>query len=204
MPTVFKSARLTSAVLVSLFLLSLLLLSYSPLERSLGSGIKIVYLHVALIWTGMAGLLAAGIAGLVLLIWPRPATRSWLRVISWAAFGFFATGAVVSLIAEIVNWGAIFWHEPRTASVLQVLAVAVIVQVASSWPLGARAHGLLHLALAGFMLWSTGRADLILHPENPIGASTSSGIRVGFYGLFFLYSVAAVWLTLFLRQHQPD
>ena len=74
------------------------------------------------------------------------------------------------------------------------------MQVASGWSLDARVHGLLHLILAGFMLWSTGRAELVLHPDNPIGTSSSTGIRFGFYGLFLLFSAAAVWLTLYIRQ----
>lgn len=200
MLALFRSTRLTTAVLFTISLLAALLLLLAPVERTLGSGIKIVYLHVALIWVGMAGLLLAGSLGLGLLLRPTFVWRHWLQNVSRVAFVFFAVGTAVSLIAEIVNWGAIFWHEPRTASVLQVMAAAVIVQVASSWPLGDRVHGLLHAALAGFMLWSTGRAELVLHPDNPIGASSSSGIRLGFYGLFLLLSVAAVWLVLYFSE----
>lgn len=196
----FRSTRLTTAVLTAITLVAALLLLLSPAEQTLGSGIKIVYLHVALIWVGMAGLVTAGVLGLLVLLQPQRALRHWLAVVGWVAFGFFAAGAIVSLIAEIVNWGAIFWSEPRTASILQVLAVAVIVQVASSWPLNTRVQGLFHAFLAGFMLWSTARAELVLHPDNPVGASSSSGIRFGFYGLFALWGVAAVWLTLYVHQ----
>ncbi len=204
MPTIFKSTRLTTAVLITIILLAALLLLLSPVEQTLGEGIRIVYLHVALIWVGMAGIVAAGALGFAVLLRPGIRLRGWLAVVGWVAFGFFAAGAIISLIAEIVNWGAIFWSEPRTASILQVVAVAVIVQVASSWSLNARLQGLLHAFLAGFMLWSTGRAELVLHPDNPIGTSSSTGIRVGFYGLFVLFSIAAVWLTLFIRQKLAD
>ncbi len=194
----FQSTRLTTAVLLTLALLAALLLLFSPGEQTLGNGIKIVYLHVALIWVGMAGLVAAGLLGIMVMMQPQNARQRWLMATSWVAFGFFAAGALVSLVAEIVNWGAIFWSEPRTASILQVLAVALIVQVASSWPINSRVRGLLYLLLAGFMLWSTGRAELVLHPDDPIGTSSSAGIRIGFYGLFALFGAAAVWLTLYL------
>jgi len=200
--TLTHSTRTTTAVLLTIALLAALILLLSPVEQTLGSGIRIVYLHVALIWVGMAGLLIAGLFGLAVATSPRLTWLSWLRASSWVAFGFFATGAIISLIAEIVNWGAIFWSEPRTTSILQILALAVIVQIASSWPLNVRLHGFLHVALAGFMVWSTARAELVLHPDNPIGTSSSMGIRFGFYSLFVLFAIAALWLAFYIRQRQ--
>ncbi|MEZ4647115.1 MAG: hypothetical protein R3E31_31050 [Chloroflexota bacterium] len=200
MTAYFRSGKTTTAVLTTITILAALLLILAPTERTLGAGIKIVYLHVALIWTGMVGLLIAGLIGLALALTQRPSLLGWLQAVSWVGFGFFAVGTVVSLIAEIVNWGAVFWSEPRTASILQILAVAIIVQVAASWPLDKRLKGVLFAGLAGFMLWSTGRAELVLHPDNPIGTSSSWGIRGGFYGLFSLLAVGAAWLTLFLHS----
>lgn len=200
MTAYLRSGKTATAVLTTIAILATLLLVLAPTERTLGSGIKIVYLHVALIWTGMAVLLTAGLLGLAVALLPRPALAGWLRVVGWVGFGFFVVGTAVSLAAEIVNWGAIFWREPRTASILQILAVAIIVQVAASWPLPLRLKGVLFAALAGFMLWSTGRAELVLHPDNPIGASPSWGIRTGFYGLFGLFVLAAVWLALFMHN----
>ncbi|MCA9971543.1 MAG: hypothetical protein KC425_15070 [Anaerolineales bacterium] len=181
-------------------LLAALLLWRAPAEQTLGSGIKIVYLHVALIWVGMAGIALSGLLGLATAVFPRPRLAAWLHAASWTAFAFYAAGAVVSLAAEIVNWGAIFWQEPRTAAILQVLAVAVIVQVTHGWPLDARLKGTLHAALAGFMLWATTRAGLVLHPDNPIGSSSSAAIRFAFFGLFGLFAVAAGWLTWLLQR----
>lgn len=181
-------------------LLAGLLLWRAPAEQTLGSGIKVVYLHVALIWVGMAGLGAAGIVGLATAVAgaaaPRSAWRAALSAVSWTALAFYAAGALVSLAAERINWGAIFWQEPRTAAILQVLAVAVIAQVAHGWPLDLRLKGLLHAAVAGFMFWATRRAGLVLHPDNPIGASSSAAIQFAFGGLFALFAIAAGWLAL--------
>ena len=176
MLTLVQSTRVTTAVLVVITLLATIILLLSPIEQTLGNGIRIVYLHVALIWVGMAGLLIAGLLGLIISAVPAATWLTWLRVTSWVAFGFFSVGAIISLVAEIVNWGAIFWSEPRTASILQILAVAVIIQITGSWLNHARLYGLLHAALAGFMVWSTGRAELVLHPDNPIGTSSSTCI----------------------------
>ena len=118
MTAYFRSGKTTTAVLTTITILAALLLILAPTERTLGAGIKIVYLHVALIWTGMVGLLIAGLLGLALALTQRPSLLGWLQAVSWVGFGFFAVGTVVSLIAEIVNWGAVFWSEPRTASIL--------------------------------------------------------------------------------------
>lgn len=203
-----RSVKWTTAVLTVTVLITMGWLWAAPVEKTLGTGIKIVYLHVALIWSGMIGLLLAGVLGIwLLLAGLRTAapvrsgpSRLWrgLRAVSWVGFGLFTLGTVVSLGAEIVNWGGIFWSEPRTASILQILAVAVIVQVLNNWPLDGRLQGLLNAGLAVFMVWSTGRAELVLHPNNPIGTSDSAGIQGTFYGLFILLTLMAIWLTGFL------
>jgi hypothetical protein len=199
--TTVESRKATTAVLAAMLLIGVAIVSLAPTERTLGSGIRVVYVHVALIWTGILGLGAAGLLGLATAVFPHPALLRWLRAISWVGFGFFVAGTAVSLWAEVVNWGAIFWQEPRTAAILQVVAAGVIVQVAQAWRLNARLLGLLHLALAGFMFWAMG-GELVLHPGDPVGASDAWGIRFTFYGLFALSAGAALWLTLHLWRRQ--
>lgn len=197
-----ESRKATTIVLGTILFLSILIVGLAPTERTLGAGIRVVYVHVALIWTGIVGLGIAGALGLMTAVFPRPPLVRWLRVIGWVGFGFFFAGTAVSLWAEVVNWGAIFWQEPRTAAILQVVAAAVIVQVAQVWRVETRLQGILHLLLAGFMLWAMGGAELVLHPGNPVGTSDAWTIRSTFYGLFALSAIAALWLTLHLARRQ--
>ena len=48
--------------------LAALLLWLAPAEQTLGSGITSVYVHVALTWTGMTGLIIAAVLGLAPII----------------------------------------------------------------------------------------------------------------------------------------
>ena len=199
LPSWIHSREITLAVLGSIFLLSAVVVGMAPTERTLGDGIRVVYVHVALIWTGMLGLALGGILGLVLLLSARQETARWLAPLGRIAFGFYLASSLVSLVAQQVNWGGISWNEPRTGAMLQLLAVALIVQILSGWVQDGRIQGGLHAFLGLFLLWSWRTTPLQLHPENPVGTSTSATIPLVFYGLFALSAVAATWLTLHLR-----
>ncbi|NIM04558.1 MAG: hypothetical protein GTN65_02820, partial [Armatimonadetes bacterium] len=127
----------------------------APSELTLGTGIKIVYLHAASIWAGMTGLTLAGFLGFTLLLRPNPKLEQWIRSIALVGFGLFILGFLLSMIAAQVNWGGIFWQEPRTAANLRVVAVTLIVLVVTSWPVRARLKGLLLLGLPAALFWTT-------------------------------------------------
>ncbi len=78
-------------VLALCIALAALVLILMPGEKTLGWVIKIVYLHgAALSRAGMVGFWAAGIAGLVYLIRPRPALARWtaaLLLCGWMLLG---------------------------------------------------------------------------------------------------------------------
>ncbi len=190
------------ALLGGILVVAAAMLWLAPAEATIGEGIRIVYVHVALIWAGMLLLLLAGILGLIVLLGGRPAPAVWMHLLSWAGLGFFAAGVITSLAAEIVNWGGIAWREPRTAANLNLLALAVIVRVASSWLTRPRVQGLLNVVLALAVIWTTITTELQLHPANAIGDATSQTIQLTFYALFLLSCLAAAWLILYARGQQ--
>ena len=188
------------SIFISLVLLAGLLIWFAPDERTLGSGIKVVYLHVALIWAGMTGIVIVGIVGLVSLFKPRAQLLSWSQDLGWITLGFFLAGIGLSMVAAIVNWGGIFWQEPRMVAMLQVVAVALIIQIVNSWLSQLRFMGLLYVGLAGFLIWSVRNTALILHPRNPIGTSSSFAIQATFFGLFGLTFLLMIWLLVRWRM----
>ena len=61
-----------------LFLVAVVLLTtLGPSEKTLGSGVRIVYLHGAWVWTALAAFMIAGVAGLVSLITRKTAIYQW-------------------------------------------------------------------------------------------------------------------------------
>ncbi|MCP4421050.1 MAG: hypothetical protein GY805_30940 [Chloroflexi bacterium] len=172
------------------------LLILAPEEATLGRGIRSVYVHVALIWVGMAGFAIAGLLGLTLLIMGKAALFPWMRTIGWVGVGFFAAGLAMSAVASQANWGAVFWQEPRMRSSTTSLAIALIVMLSVGWFPWMRVRGGLVTAVPLIAYWLTARTELILHPDNPIRNSDSVGIQVAFIGLFLLAGLAAgllVW-----------
>lgn len=202
MTTFFQSRRWTIVALAAIILMAAIILLRAPQEQTLGSGIKSVYVHVALIWTGMAGLLLAGVLGLVTLVSGRHGPESWARLLAWLGLISFAAGLGMSVLAAQVNWGAFFWQEPRTNAALQLLALGLIVQVLNGWPLPVRLKGALRLLLVLFMVWTMSSTPLVLHPGNAARGSGSLPIRLTFVSLFALTSLAAGWILLHLRLRQ--
>lgn len=167
----------------------------APEEQTLGSGIRSVYVHVALIWVGMVGLALAGILGVGVLIWAGERAVNWMQTIGWVGLAFYAAGLAMSILASKVNWGNVFWQEPRMRVALNMFAMALIVEIVISWLPWVRLRGLLSIGLIAILLWATLRAPLVLHPSNPIQTSSSSAIQLTFAGLFLICGLGAAWLV---------
>ena len=110
--------------------LAAVILILMPGEKTLGWVIKIVYLHGALSRAGMIGLWAAGIAGAVYLIRPRPALARWTAALLLGGWGYWAAHFIASIPATRLTWGPwIAWGEPRVTMTLQVLVAGLVVIV---------------------------------------------------------------------------
>ncbi len=176
-----------------------LLFWLAPAERTLGTGMRSVYLHVGLIWTGIAGFSIGGLLGLLVFLRNDAQLDGWAQTVGWVACGFFAAGFLSSMLASSINWGGVFLAEPRNLSALMVLCVALIVQIWGSWPVSPRLKGLFRVALVAIFIWSNLTTPLVLHPQNPIRTSTSQAIQYAFLGIFLLFSLAAALLVVALR-----
>ncbi len=186
----------TVRVLAAAGLLAALLLWIAPPERTLGTGIRWVYLHVSLIWTGIAGFGVVSLLGLLVLVRGDERMQAWAQTAGWVAAAFFAVGFLTSMVASKINWGAVFLAEPRNRSALMFLSVALIVLILGMWPLPLRLKGLLYTGLIVLFAWSNLTTPLVLHPKNPIRTSDSLAIQASFLALFLVFSAAAGWLVV--------
>ncbi len=189
-------------ILGFIVLATALLVLFAPEERTLGQGIKVVYIHVASIWAGMFGLFVAGIFGIGVLFSADENLQTWMHTIGWVALGSFTAGLALSMVAAKINWGAVFWNEPRMVASLQFLAVALFVQVVNSWVPWYRLRGLLSTLLATFLMWSTLGPPLVLHPGSPIRESSSLAIQLTFLGMFLLCCMAVFWFVWYIRKNK--
>ena len=203
--SIFLLSRKVWLLLGVIILATAVLLLIAPEEATLGQGIRSVYVHVALIWVGLAGFVIAGLLGFGLLITAYQPLYPWMRTIGWMGAAFFAAGIVMSALASQVNWGAVFWQEPRMRSSSTSLAIAVIVLLTMDWFPWLRLRGALVTAVPLIFYWLSARTELVLHPNNPIRTSESMGIQATFFGLFLLVGLAAallVWSNV--KQNKPE
>ena len=177
-----------------------LFIALGPEERTLGGGIRSVYLHVGLIWAGLVGFAITAVLGLGVLLTSKPTWLHWLSPVSWVALGFYAAGVFMSMVASADNWGSVFYQEPRMAASLSGLAVATIALVLGSWSPWPRLRGALSATVIFVLLWLNGRAELVLHPPNAIATSNSTPIQFTFFLVTALFVLLAAWLVWLLRR----
>lgn len=191
-------------ILAAISIAAVALVSFAPAEQTLGDGIRSVYVHVALTWTGMAAWVAAGLLRIAALFPRFRALESWAQTTAGVGLAFFVAGFAMSMVAANVNWGAVTWLEPRARTALNVIALALIVQILNSWLSLPGVRALLSAGLVAFVVWSTLVAPLVLHPRDPIRTSSSTAIQMTFLGLFVICCLGAGWIVWVWRlQRRP-
>ncbi len=185
--------------LALILLTQLIVLFVSPEERTLGAGIKPVYLHVSLTWAGMIFLVISGIFGLLVAISAKEKWADWLSSIFSVALGLYGAGFLVSMYASYINWGGIPFREPRVLTTANILVVSIVSWVLMKWVIPIRARTLLSAAPVVFMAWSIRSSSMALHPDNPVNSSPP-GIKNTFYIMLFLAILLAVWFVSYLLR----
>ena len=188
---------------ITIIVIALLAL-LGPEEQSLGSNVRIVYLHGAWVMTAELAFIAAGMAGLIALISRRKVIHQWSSALGRTGIVFWVTYLPLSLWAMQANWNGLFLAEPR-------FRLAVIFAVTG---------GLLQLGLwLVNMDWVTSLSNLlfivalrvvfataenVMHPPpSPIFSSGNYAIIGFFLALIVLSLVASYFLTrVFLKTSE--
>jgi hypothetical protein len=179
----------------------LLVLFIAPEEKTLGLGIKPVYLHVSLTWAGMLLLAVSVILGLVVLLGGKSKSALWLDRVLNSGFGMYGTGFLVSMYASVINWGGVPFSEPAVRQAMSFLIIGVILWLFSKWIGEVRFRGGIGLLAAGMLLLATERSQSILHPESPVNSSPLS-IKSTFYIMFGLAIILSIWTIDFQRSQK--
>lgn len=186
-------------LLALVLILQFTVLWLAPEEKTIGVGIKPVYLHVSLTWTGMLLLLLNGIAGVVSLISGKASVASWQRSFLLSALWFYGLGFLISMYASWLNWGGIPFQEPRIQGAINVLVSAIGVWVLREMIQSARIQGIIASIPVIFMLVAGQSSRMVLHPDNPVSTSPLS-IRLTFLSMFGLAIVLSVWFLWVQRE----
>jgi hypothetical protein len=173
-----------------------LLALFGPEERSLGSNVRIVYLHGAWVMTAELAFIAAGIAGLIGLVSRRKVFHQWSSALGRTGIIFWLTYLPLSLWAMQSNWNGLFLAEPRFRLALIFAVTGVLLQLGlwlinTDW-LTSLANIIFIISLR--VIFAT--AENVMHPPPSPIFNSGNYVIIGFFiALIMLSLVAAYFLT---------
>jgi hypothetical protein len=191
-----------------LFVLLVIWIVLAPSESRLGSLVKVVFVHGALVWAGLIAFTVAGVLGLVALVvrhlWGSLAPAAQRHAPVWyrgteaadlAALIVWVATVISSMIVTDLTWGQLIaWNEPRVQATGLILVAALVLFVVARL-VANHAFTAIVSVLMGIVPWILVRqAGVIRHPVDPIGGSESASIQA-FYGLILL-TIIGLTLTL--------
>lgn len=175
-----------------------------PVEKSLGSNIRMVYLHGAWVWAALFGFLAAAATGITGMLLHKATLHRWSRTLGRTGLFFWITYLPISLWAMQTNWNGLFLAEPRWRLALVFAIGGLIAQIGVTLledPTWASATNLVFVIALFLSLQNT---QNVMHPASPILNSDARRIQLYFFTLLSLTLLAgwqvARWWHRFERQ----
>jgi hypothetical protein len=197
----FKS---TIFQLLLAFISIALLALFGPEEQSLGSNVRLVYLHGAWVLTAEIAFLAAALAGLLGLILRRGIFHAWSAALGRVGIVFWITYLPLSLLAMQANWNGLFLAEPRFRLAMIFAVTGALLQTGLwifnlPW-LTSLANIIFIVALRVIFA----AAENIMHPPPSPIFNSGNMIIIGFFvALNLLTLLAAYLLTRLLLDLKP-
>ena len=188
---------------ITIIVIALLAL-FGPEEQSLGSNVRIVYLHGAWVLAAEVAFLAAGLVGLLALITNRAAFHNWSAALGRSGIIFWVTYLPLSLWAMEANWNGLFLAEPRFRLALIFAVTGVLLQV-GLWLINMDwVTSLANIVYIVVLRVIFATADNVMHPPpSPIFNSGNYAIIGFFVAMILLSLLAAYFMTrIFLKTKE--
>lgn len=188
---------------IAVILIAILAL-FGPEEQSLGSNVRLVYLHGAWVLTAEIAFVLAALAGLLGLVFKRDLFHAWSAALGRTGIIFWVTYLPLSLLAMQANWNGLFLAEPRFRLAMIFAVTGVLLQLGLwmfniSW---LTSLGNIFYIIALRVIFSA--AENIMHPPpSPIFNSGNYAIIGFFVSIILLTVLAAYFLTRVLLDLKP-
>lgn len=203
------SARSPLIWILILLGIMILLTTAGTAEKSLGTNVRVVYLHGAWVWAAIVVFAAAGVTGLSGLITHRADLHEWSRALGWTGLLFWITYLPISMWAMQTNWNGLYLAEPRWRLALIFAVSGLLLQTGLyliDQPVWTSAANLAFIAILGLAL--TGTKE-VMHPRSPILTSDSSMIQIYFFSLIAVtlltaWQIARLLLKITHPISHPD
>ena len=190
------------SILINLLVLVMLDL-LTPLEKTLGANIRLIYFHGVWVWAGIIFFGLAAVSGLAALLIKKEFWHTYSRAAGYTALLFWITYLPMSLIVMKINWGGFFFDEPRWRVPMSFAVISILLQVGlflvsrKAFTSGA------NLAFGLVLYWSLFSTQSVLHPDSPIQQS-SGRIQIFFSIMLFLTLLLALQISCWIKKKLPD
>ena len=207
MQSIIHFARRHRTALMGANLVLLLFITLiSPLEQTLGWKARAVYFHGAWVWTGKIAFALAALAGLAALLLPRmrATAANWSLALGRTGMVFWLTYLPMSLWIQQINWGGIFWDEPRWRVPLAFGVAGVLLQVALVLFDRRLLTAVGNLVFGVGLWWALASIQNVLHPDSPIFGSGALDFEIFFMilaGLSLVF-MAQIGLALYSPKNK--
>lgn len=191
------------AYLLIVLLLLLILAMFGPEEQSLGSNVRLVYLHGAWVLTAEIAFLAAALAGLLGLVLQRDLFHAWSAALGRTGIVFWVTYLPLSLLAMQANWNGLFLSEPRFRLAMIFAVTGILLQV-GLWLFNIPwLTSLANIAYIIALRVIFASAENVMHPPPSPIFNSGNNVIIGFFiALNLLAWLAAYFLTrILLHRH---
>jgi hypothetical protein len=187
---------IASLIAVALFTL------FGPAERSLGTNVRVVYLHGAWVWAALVMMLLAAAAGAAGFATSRKNLHAWSRALGRTGLFFWVTYLPISIWAMQTNWNGLFLAEPRWRVAVIFAVTGILVQAGVTLLENPRwASGANILFIAALIL-TLQQVDQVMHPSSPIYNSEAWRIQIFFSGLTLLAVLTAAQMARWWRKYE--
>ncbi len=177
-----------------------LLASLGPAEKSLGTNVRVVYLHGAWVWTALAAMVLAGLTGLLGLVRRWRFLTAWSLALGRTGLFFWLTYLPLSLWAMQANWNGLFLAEPRWSLALAFALGGIALQVGLALLSNPLVIGLVNSSYIVALLFLLGGSENVMHPRSPILDSRAMLIQLFFGALTVLTLALGLQISLALVQ----
>lgn len=186
---------------LSVVILIGLLALFGPEEQTLGSNVRIVYLHGAWVLTAELAFGAAGLAGLAGLIARRDIFHAWSAALGRTGIFFWLTYLPLSLWAMETNWNGLFLAEPRFRLAMTFAVAGLLLQIGLWLMNNNMLTSAANLAYIIVLRVVFAMAQNVMHPPpSPIFNSGNTAIIGFFVALNLLAWIAAYFMTIWFMR----
>ena len=182
-----------------------LLAFFGPEEKSLGSNVRLVYIHGAWVLTAEIAFIFAALAGLLGLLLRRDLFHTWSAALGRTGIIFWVTYLPLSLLAMQTNWNGLFLAEPRFRLAMIFAITGVLLQLGLwmfSIPWLTSLANIFYIIVLRVIF---AQAQYIMHPPPSPIFNSGNYVIIGFFvSLNLLAWLAAYFLTRFLLNLKPQ